>query len=270
MPERKVLCLLGMHRSGTSLIAHWLQQCGLNMGENLLQADFSNQKGHFEDIDFLSLHKEVLAANGLNPSGLEIDSEKKINWPHYHAKKREHTIALKNELNKQWGWKDPRTCLFIDSYRAEIPGLTFLIVHRPAAEVIHSLLKRDWNRWKSAIALEGWWGFHPKFLLQPYFRRKQLREKLPLYQKACERYFKDLLILAESKPEALKVVSLQSFLTSEKVVLDYLTTKGFELVHHSAKIIFNSELMGGPSVPDYYLNSTLKALDLKLHNLCAA
>jgi hypothetical protein len=49
----KVLCIAGMHRSGTSLVTSWLQRCGLQIDDGqLLAANTGNPTGHFEDIEF--------------------------------------------------------------------------------------------------------------------------------------------------------------------------------------------------------------------------
>ena len=51
--KNKILVVVGMHRSGTSLTTNWLQKCGLDIGAKLEGKEFSNPDGHFEDIDFL-------------------------------------------------------------------------------------------------------------------------------------------------------------------------------------------------------------------------
>jgi hypothetical protein len=38
------LIILGMHRSGTSLFASWLDKCGINMGDKMLGAGVGNPK----------------------------------------------------------------------------------------------------------------------------------------------------------------------------------------------------------------------------------
>jgi hypothetical protein len=50
-----------MHRSGTSLISQWLSHCGLHLGERLLGPGIGNAEGHFEDLDFLEFHEQILA-----------------------------------------------------------------------------------------------------------------------------------------------------------------------------------------------------------------
>ena len=58
------IIITGMHRSGTSLVASLLQEAGLSIGERLLGPSAGNRKGHFEDVDFVELHEDILADNG--------------------------------------------------------------------------------------------------------------------------------------------------------------------------------------------------------------
>ena len=46
------LVVTGMHRSGTSMVAAYLQQAGVSIGRNLIGPAPGNPRGHFEDRDF--------------------------------------------------------------------------------------------------------------------------------------------------------------------------------------------------------------------------
>lgn len=136
----KALIVLGMHRSGTSFTANWLHECGLNMGDNLMGGGLGNEKGHYEDWDFVQFHNDALRINNLFYFVLEKDN---IQLNEYLLKRANHIIQLKNELHEQWGWKDPRTCLFIDLWHREIPHAKYLIVYRDYLTCVDSLIRRD-------------------------------------------------------------------------------------------------------------------------------
>src|SRR5512132_1949060 len=57
-----VVCIVGMHRSGTSLIAQILKQSGLYLGseDNLLGSNVGNPDGHFEHLGFIELNDAIL------------------------------------------------------------------------------------------------------------------------------------------------------------------------------------------------------------------
>ena len=57
------VCIAGMHRSGTSMVARILSECGVYLGEptELLPPAPDNVAGPFEHKEFLQLNDEVLA-----------------------------------------------------------------------------------------------------------------------------------------------------------------------------------------------------------------
>src|ERR1044071_4305907 len=126
MAANNILIILGMHRSGTSVITQWLQNCGLHVGDSLVEADVGNKDGYFEDWDFVRIHLDALKYCGFPDSGLISEPIELTNI--YHSEKIDWNVAFKNSLYKQWGWKDPRTCLFLSQYRNIVPHAKYLII----------------------------------------------------------------------------------------------------------------------------------------------
>src|SRR6185503_2312642 len=59
------ICIAGMHRSGTSMVAGLLQACGLFLGrEEELGFDSNNGEPHFENVRFVALNDEILSRLG--------------------------------------------------------------------------------------------------------------------------------------------------------------------------------------------------------------
>ncbi|MGZ3776222.1 MAG: hypothetical protein ACXVI9_01105 [Mucilaginibacter sp.] len=141
--QSKVLIVTGMHRSGTSLITNWLFHCGLQVGEHLVGAGDGNKEGHYEDVEFLRIHEEILAGNGYPPTGLI--HHKPIHISEYQLEKLKAILKVKKHHFDQWGWKEPRTCLFLDVYRKLIPGAKYFVIVREYTAVVNSLLKRDFD-----------------------------------------------------------------------------------------------------------------------------
>ena len=134
----KVLILVGMHRSGTSLTANILEKSGLNLGERTLNAAYDNPKGFFEDEDFLRLHIDILGNNKLTHL---LEENKNIEVPFYLKQRAIKLIKQRSNL-KYWGWKDPRTTLFLDFWNELIPNAKYLIIFRPYDDVVESLIRR--------------------------------------------------------------------------------------------------------------------------------
>ncbi|MDZ8221837.1 MULTISPECIES: glycosyltransferase [unclassified Nostoc] len=137
--KQSVLVITGMHRSGTSFTASLLQSAGLNIGQRLLEARPDNVKGFFENIDFLEFHQMVLKSQTLKDKQWTID--KQINVDERDIEKAKEIIA-KNSQAPIWGWKDPRTTLFLDFWESLLPEANFLLIYRSPWEVVDSLYRR--------------------------------------------------------------------------------------------------------------------------------
>lgn len=134
------IVILGMHRSGTSLVSNWLADSGLYLGNRLLQEDASNEKGHFEDLDFLELHKSFLKNRGLPEDGIVSETISKLGDSEINALST--ILKEKGNPNTPWGWKDPRTCLFLQDYGKLLKDPFYLVIYRSPSEVAESLINR--------------------------------------------------------------------------------------------------------------------------------
>jgi hypothetical protein len=129
-----------MHRSGTSVITHWLHACGLQVGECLLGPDIGNLEGHFEDEELYRFHRGWLEECGLSYSGF-VDAP----IPGLPAGKREQLRGMLEARDRrfiEWGWKDPRTCLFLDVYAQLLPDAFYLVVLRDFRLTVSSMILR--------------------------------------------------------------------------------------------------------------------------------
>jgi len=135
-----VLIIIGMHRSGTSLTASLLQSAGLDIGSNLVGPHESNIRGHFENVDFLELHRKFLRSQGIQEDGWTLQENIEVEPLYLKEAKK---IIIKNDSGKPWGWKDPRTTLFLDFWNNLLPQANFLMVYRSPWDVMDSLYRRN-------------------------------------------------------------------------------------------------------------------------------
>ena len=133
-----------MHRSHTSLIANWLYKTGLNLGERLIGATPSNIFGHFEDVDIVEFHEELLK---FNKTTLYAGIEDTLNYNSSHIKKAQYLLNKRNNKNINWGWKQPRSALFLDLWLKVLPENSyFFLPYRDYTEVVNSLYIREYNK----------------------------------------------------------------------------------------------------------------------------
>ena len=132
-----------MHRSGTSLLASWLESCGLTIHDgNYWGPSEGNQKGHFEDKDFVQLHSSAILLESPKSYGWKIFSDDFLTFDHDQLSRAKKLVSDRNAKYRIWGWKDPRSVIFLKKWKAIIPELKVLLVWRPCSEVVNSLIRR--------------------------------------------------------------------------------------------------------------------------------
>lgn len=169
------LIVTGMHRSGTSLVASFIQAIGVNLGERFFPSDYLNVKGYFEDLDFLEFQREVLRNSCRN---------EEIGWHDWgwttsefldYSKFSEYTepakqlIKSRQEQLEIWGWKDPRTTLMLDFWHQLLPEVKYLFVYRYPWDVLNSIVRPNSLVFaeRPDYALKAW-GFYNRHLLKFY------------------------------------------------------------------------------------------------------
>jgi hypothetical protein len=158
----KVLIITGMHRSGTSLLSQYLSQCGLHIGKELINFDTINSQsaynGHHEDRDFLEFHREIMAR--VRIYGFPTNELQLLLFRINSSDRQKAIKLIKSRENlAQWGWKDPRTTLFLDFWHELIVSPKYLFVYREPLLVVDSLLRRGTDKHilkKPIIALRSW------------------------------------------------------------------------------------------------------------------
>lgn len=134
------LVICGMHRSGTSLTASAFASAGVNIGERLLGADASNKLGHFEDVGFLEFHVRALDSLGFATEGYLTRPLPPLT-NEFVAEARQ-LIAARSATGRLWGWKEPRTALFLDFWDQLLPDARYVFVFRNPWDVADSLFRR--------------------------------------------------------------------------------------------------------------------------------
>jgi len=219
--ENKTLVIAGMHRSGTSLVTQWLYRCGLFIGDELEGAAIGNMEGHFEDRDFLQLHQQLLQKQGKPETGLITSALPALNAA--ALQEMEKLVAKRNNDHKEWGWKDPRTCLFLQAYSGLLTGAHYCIVVRDFNSTISSLVTREFKmQEKRFLTKKGLSKL--KWIL---FKRKSLEKivttKTDQLLKVWINYYEHLLLLINALPEnKYMLINYISLAVNDKAVFDQL------------------------------------------------
>ena len=223
--QKRTLIIAGMHRSGTSLISHWLTKCGLQLGEKLAAPNHGNIEGHFEDVEFLKMHEEILANNDLPISGL-TDSQV-AGFSIYEKEKVKSIIRIKQRLYDQWGWKDPRTCLFLDVYQELLPDACYLIIMRDYQSVVSSLLRREFKYVDKKYMARK---YLSRLIWQKFRRSNRLHE---FYHNQATEFLKIWIAYNQDILKCIKQLNRDSFVVINYSMLNKEDTKVFSFLKNN-------------------------------------
>ncbi len=152
--RRPPVIIIGMHRSGTSLVGRLLEEAGLYLG-------WRQQPGHAESRFFQQLNDWALYQAGAawdrpegmhdlaaNPLAAEVVTEyfrvasSSVRSLDYLGPR--HFAASRNlaDFDGFWGWKDPRTTFTLPLWIELFPDARIVHVIRHGVDVAHSLSVR--------------------------------------------------------------------------------------------------------------------------------
>ncbi|MYN15039.1 hypothetical protein GSY71_18030 [Pusillimonas sp. TS35] len=148
--NRRLIVVLGMHRSGTSAITRALQAMGVDLGNRLMKpVEHINAKGFWEDDDITELNERILHSLGMRWDSLQPFTDQHIDIIRENGLYTEAVDLIEAKTGKSavYGFKDPRVAKLLPLWQAifQSCGLTpsFLITIRNPLSVAQSLKKRD-------------------------------------------------------------------------------------------------------------------------------
>jgi GT2 family glycosyltransferase len=149
-----VLFILGMHRSGTSLLAALLGALGVRLSDDLMPGNAFNERGYYESQSIAAIHDEILGALDSSWSTSTTLNPLPNQWwkqPEIRGLKEQLKTIVRRQAHSDpatvWGFKDPRTARLLplwDEIIAELDlDARYVLSVRDAREVAGSLSARE-------------------------------------------------------------------------------------------------------------------------------
>lgn len=164
----KAIIVLGMHRSGTSLLAEAVCRWGAYAGraKDLIEAGRANPRGFWEFEPLVSFNNLLLASLDADwclppPEGTEALMELRAS-EQWFKKRASYLISRMEAAGRPWFWKDPRLCILLPFWKKHLDA-TYVITIRKPTEVALSLFKRNGMPTSAALLL---WQYYMLSLLK--------------------------------------------------------------------------------------------------------
>lgn len=151
------ICVLGLHRSGTSMLSNLLAKSGIYWGppEALLGPKKENPKGYWEHQEIIELNDNILTYFSGAWNQVPHFPKDWFNDPGLTPlKQRAKEILAPYFEHPLWGFKDPRFCLTLPFWKTLIPNIQLIVPYRDPFSIALSLQQRNKKRFPLPIGLE--------------------------------------------------------------------------------------------------------------------
>ncbi|MDQ6985835.1 MAG: sulfotransferase domain-containing protein [Candidatus Dojkabacteria bacterium] len=163
--KKKAIVVLGMHKSGTSMLANLLQLAGVYLGEeeNLKGPAYENLFGFFENKEILDINERLLEILGGSWYKLPLFETGWAESDHLNDLYKEAKEIL-NKLSENHaliGFKEPRTTVlmpFWENVLKENFDIRNILIYRQPREVARSLMQR--NKFTENEAIDIWFKYN--------------------------------------------------------------------------------------------------------------
>jgi len=127
-----IYVVLGMHKSGTTLVSQILHNSGINMGE--FDEGISYDKGNkYERQDPLALDMRIMGKTEY--TDLDVTPGHALQLTDQQRTQMKEIIESCQEKYSDWGFKDPRAALLYQLWAEELPEHKLIVVFRSPEQV---------------------------------------------------------------------------------------------------------------------------------------
>jgi hypothetical protein len=234
------VCVAGMHRAGTSMVARLLNRCGMYLGprRDIVRPAPDNPEGFWENVNFVVIDDMVLEVLGGTwdapptfPPGWEECS------PLGPLRLAALELLARFRGRRFWGWKDPRSTLTLPFWRRLQPGLAVVVCVRNPLEVAASLERRDGLPLAEGLSL--WHTYYSRLLTD-----------VPASARVVTRYAD---YLADGPGELARVLARLGLERSGRTIRTACAEIGPRLRHHRASLEELARAGADPALLGTYL-----------------
>ncbi len=157
------LLVLGMHRSGTSMLTRLINLMGAYVGPEhvMLPFDNANPKGYWERRDVMEVNDEIMLLHGCTWNRVADWSLAQPRALPPEVVHRMRSIVLGIDGFRPWVTKDPRMCLTLPCWTPFLEAPVVVLMHRHPQEIVRSLLSGNAEQRRTPLEVGlSLWEYH--------------------------------------------------------------------------------------------------------------
>ncbi len=131
-----IYVILGMHKSGTTLVSRMLHRSGISMVADEKASVSYDQGNKYERLVVKDLNDEILGSK--NVSSIEIKRPAVLSISDMQREQIQDMVMDLNGRHKDWGFKDPRTCLTYPLWAELLGDHKIIVILRDPGEIWHN------------------------------------------------------------------------------------------------------------------------------------
>jgi hypothetical protein len=244
--------IIGMHRSGTSMLTRFIQESGVFIGKKNKMGP-NNEAFFFQRINEWMLFQK--GASWDNTNNLKLNSKfTNDNLVEVVKDRLQSIIHTRNyldykdivsngnllECNFNWGWKDPKTTLLLDVWSKIFPHAKIVHIYRNPIDVANSLFqreqllekkfKRNWRIKKREFFLTKRPNYNQSVRITNIYEGIKLWEEYIHCSLKSEDYFKNIMHIGYedfllNPNNILRELSLFLKIETDKTVIESIASK---------------------------------------------
>ena len=151
-----IYIVLGMHKSGTTLVSQMLHRSGIDMGDGFEDGGSYDEGNQWERREAFLINLELCGCSEKGYFSLDHYSEIRGELREEQASEMSEMIRRCEESGGDWGFKEPLTCLTYPLWKRVLPPHRVVGVYRNPIEVINHYrvtLRRPAAAWR---VLRAW------------------------------------------------------------------------------------------------------------------
>lgn len=148
---KEIVVIVGTGRSGTSLLVQILLELGMFNQNNFGKSSEEEPLGLFEDQEIVDVHKSMLSVIGVHAMAPHADRKCSADEKELFKAQLKDIVAkrISDSNGMLWGFKDPRTTLFLPIWQEVFNEMgyapKYILAQRDPISVVSSMMKQNDN-----------------------------------------------------------------------------------------------------------------------------